>query len=360
MKKIIFILVACTLILVPVFSSCGESAPTKTIELTYANFFPPTHLHSKLGEQFCEAVNAETNGAVVITYYPGGTLTPAPQTYDAVVEGIADIGMSCCAYSMGRFPATELVDYPFGYPSGWVATKVANDFYNKFKPAEFDDTHLLYHHAHGPGLVLTTKKPVRKLEDLKGLVIRSTGVGAKIADALGAEGYGASQKEAYELLSKGTIDGSLTPAEVLKGWKQAEVINYVTNCYKVGYTTDFFVTMNKDKWNSLPGSAQKVITKLSEEWIDKHGMVWTYYDKAGKDYLLTFKGREWIELSDAEQARWIAAVAPIKDTYKAEKSKMGLPAAEYEKYLPERIKHWSGKAPSADKCVEWVNKEFPK
>jgi len=42
--------------------------------------------------------------------------------------------MSVLAYTMGRFPATELVDLPHGYPSGWVATKVANDYYNEFEP----------------------------------------------------------------------------------------------------------------------------------------------------------------------------------------------------------------------------------
>ena len=62
---------------------------------------------------------------------------------------------------------------------------------------------------------------------MKGLVLRSTGVGASIATALGASGYAAAQNEAYELMSKGTISGSIAPREVLLGWKQAEVVNYV-------------------------------------------------------------------------------------------------------------------------------------
>ena len=357
-KKALFILLALTLLALPLFTSCGAPAPTETIELTYSNFFPPTHLHSILAEQFCEDINERTNGRVEITYYPGGSLTPAPQTYDGVVSGISDIGMSVLAYSMGRFPASELIDMPHGYPNGWVATKVANDFYKKFEPEEFNDVHVLYFHAHGPGVVFTTEKPVRKMEDLQGLVIRSTGVGAKIIEKLGAEGYGAGQGEAYELMSKGTIDGSLTPREVLKGWKQAEVVKYVTGCYDVGYTANMFVVMNKDKWDSLPGDIKKVFTEVSEEWIEKHGKVWTYYDKAGIDYFLTLEGRELIELSPEEMARWVEATSPLIDEYISEKTAMGLPASDYEEYLVSQTQYWAKKSLTEEACVDWVEKEL--
>jgi TRAP-type C4-dicarboxylate transport system substrate-binding protein len=356
--KLLVICLAITLLAVPMFGAC-KAAPPKTVELSYSNFFPPTHFNSILAEEWIKEIETQTNGQVKINYYPGGTLTPAPGVYDGVVEGLSDIGMSCLAYSMGRFPASELVDLPHAYPNGWVATKVANDFYQHFTPEEFDDVHVLYFHAHGPGVVLTTEKPVRQMEDLEGLVIRSTGVGAKIMEALGAEGYGASQGEAYELMAKGTIDGSFTPREVLKGWNQAEVVKYVTGCYDVGNTTDMFVVMNKDKWDSLPESTQKTITQVSEEWIEKHGMVWDYYDKVAIDYFQTFDGTEIIELPPAEMARWVeTAVAPLVTTYIEEKSAMGLSAADFESYLQERVAYWSPKAPSADESVAWVKAEL--
>ena len=194
------------------------------------------------------------------------------------------------------------------------------------------------------------------LEDLKGMVIRSTGIGAKIVEALGAKGYAAAQGEAYELLSKGTIDGSYTPYEVLKGFKQAEVVKYVTNCYKIGNTTDFFVVINKAKWDALPDSIKKVFTKASEEWIEKYAKVWSYYDKVAVDYFLTFPDRKVIELSPSEMAKWVAAVKPLIDANTKEKAGKGLPAAEYEKYLVERVKYWSEKSPSAKDCVDWVEK----
>ena len=358
-NKVLFVSLALTLIALPLFGAC-KAAPAEAIKLSYSNFFPPTHFHSILAEEWIKEIETRTNGQVEITYYAGGSLTPAANVYDGVVEGISDIGMSCLAYTMGRFPACELVDLPHAYPNGWVATKVANDFYQEFTPAEFDDVHVLYFHAHGPGVIFTTEKPVRKLEDLSGLVIRSTGVGATIAEALGAEGYGASQGEAYELMSKGTIDGSFAPPEVLKGWNQAEVVKYLTGCYDVGNTTDMFIVMNKDKWDSLPGDVKKVFTEVSEEWIEKHGKVWNYYDKVALDYFVGMgEGREVIELSAAEMAKWVeTAVDPLITTYIEEKSAMGLPAADYQQYLLERVAYWYDKAPTAGASVAWVEAEL--
>lgn len=92
-----------------------------------------THWNSILASEWAREIQTRTNGRVKITYYPGGTLTPAAKVYDVVVQGISDIGMSVLSYTMGRFPASELVDLPHGYPNGWVATMVANDYYNHFK-----------------------------------------------------------------------------------------------------------------------------------------------------------------------------------------------------------------------------------
>jgi TRAP-type C4-dicarboxylate transport system substrate-binding protein len=360
-RKALAIWLVLVLVSLSLFGACqATEEEVETVELTYTNFFPPTHLNSILAEEWIKEVESRSNGAVDITYYPGGSLVGAAQTYDGIVQGIADIGMCLFAYTPGRFPACELVDLPHAYPNGWVATKVANDFYQKFSPEELDDVHPLYFHAHGPGVIFTTKKPVRQMEDLKGLVIRSTGVGAQIVGALGGEGYGASQGESYELLSKGVVDGSYTPREVLKGWNNADVVKYVTGCYDVGNTTMMFIVMNLDKWNALPANVQKVFTEVSEEWIEKHGKVWDYYDKVGVDYFLSLgEGREVIELSAEEMNRWVeTAVAPLVQQYIEDKTAAGLPAAEYEDYLLERVQYWSSRAPTAQQCVDYVESEL--
>src|SRR4030042_5870765 len=136
-KGILVVLVVITLAVSLLLGACAPAtAPGQVIKLTYSNFFPPTHLNSILAQQWCDEIKAQTKGVVEITYYPGGTLTPAAKIYDGVVTGISDIGMSALSYTVGRFPACEAVDLPHGYPNGWVATQIANDFYKKFKPKE--------------------------------------------------------------------------------------------------------------------------------------------------------------------------------------------------------------------------------
>lgn len=327
MKKSAIAICLVVVVIALLFGAC-QSAPTpeEPIELSYSNFFPPTHGNSIAAENWIKEIEKRTSGRVKITYYPGGTLTPAPQCYDGVVKGISDIGMTCLAYTRGRFPFMEGVDLPLGYPSGTVATRVVNDIYQKFEPAELSDTHTLYFHAHGPGL-LHTKTPVRTLDDIKGMKIRCTGLAAKIVEALGGVPVAMDQGETYEALQKGTVSGTFGPIEVLKGWKQAEVIEYTTDTSCIGYTTSMWVGINLDKWASLPEDIQQVFTAVSEEWIDVHAKVWDDADAAGREYTLSL-GNEIIDLSPEEAARWVEAAKSLPDKYIAEVEASGLPGGE--------------------------------
>jgi len=93
--------------------------------LTYSTFFPPTHIQSVTSQNWCDEVEKRTEGRVKVQFFPGQTLTRAPQTYEAVTNGIADIGVAALAYTQGRFPVMSAMDLPLGYPSGVVATKIA-------------------------------------------------------------------------------------------------------------------------------------------------------------------------------------------------------------------------------------------
>ena len=149
---------------------------TKPIELSYSSFFPATYALGQSATDWAKEVEKRSNGRVKITLHHSGTLTGPTTCYEGVVNGISDIGQSVLSYTRGRFPLMEVLDLP-GYPlSAQVTTKVCDEFYKKFKPKEFADTHVLYMHAHIPGTIATVNKPIRSLEDLKGLKIRTTGL----------------------------------------------------------------------------------------------------------------------------------------------------------------------------------------
>lgn len=340
MKVIRFSLVFCLALAFGISFLCGvNTAQAKAIELSYANFFPPTHIQAKLGDSWAKEIEKRTNGKVKITYYPGGALLKGPKIYDGVCKGIADIGMSVFAYSRGVFPSMEAMDLPMGYPNGMGATVIINNFYNKFKPKELSKVKVMYLHAHGPGL-LHSKRPVQKLEDMKGLKVRSTGFCAKVVGALGGVPVAMGQGGTYEALQKGVVDATFSPMEVLKGWKQGEVIKATTECYSVGYTAGFYVAMNLKKWNSLPKDVQKVVAEVSKEWIAKHGKAWDDSDKAGREFTLSL-GNKIIPLSKAESARWAKAAAPVIEGYIKDKGAKGLPAKAYVDFIKAGVKKCS-------------------
>ena len=312
-----------SLLLIPfIVASIAPGLMAKT-QLRYANFFPPTHIQSQLAESWCKAVETQTNGEVVIQYFPAGTLTKAPQTYDGVVQGIADIGMTVLAYSRGRFPVASAIDLPMGYNSGVQATALANAVLEAFQPKEFNDTQIMFLHAHGPGFIHTREKAVSSLADLKGLKLRGTGTSGLVQAALGASPVGKSMRECYQMLQKGVVDGSSHPMESNKGWKLGEVVNYMVQNYSTTYTTTFAVFMNKDKWASLTPEQQKIITKINAEWAVKHGQAWDDSDKEGLAFFKS-KGGTVITQSDAEAEKWQQAASPVIDTYIEKAAKKGL------------------------------------
>ncbi len=304
-----------------------HAAEQKPITLTYSNFFIPQDAQAKLGEAWAREVEKRANGKIKINYYPGGRLLKAEQTFDGVLKDTCDIGMSAFSYNLGTFPVMEAIDLPLGYPSGKVATFVINNFYKKFQPKELSGVKVLYLHAHGPGL-LHSKKPVNKLEDLKGMRIRSTGMSANIAKALGAVPVAMSQENTYEAILNNQVDATFSPMEVLKGWNQAKVIKYTVDHCCVSYTTGMYLLMNLKKWNALPQDIQKAFEEVSAEWIVKHGEAWDAGDEEGRKYTLSL-GNQIISLPIKEEERWANAVRPVIDTYVNRATKKGLPGKEY-------------------------------
>lgn len=312
-----------SLFIITMFAGSAPMAQAAEITLTYSNFFPPSHIQSKLAEAWCKEVEARTNGRVAIQYFPGQTLTKGKVCYDGVVNGISDIGLSVLAYTRGRFPIMEVVDLPLGYESGKMATFVVNEVYQQLHPKELMDTKVMYLHAHGPGLLHTKGKAVRKLEDLKGLKIRSTGTSAKLVKALGGTPVAKPMPECYQLLEKGVVDGSVYPVESNKGWKLGEVVDFSTASFQAAYTTSFFVVMNKDRWASLPDDIKKTIEEINKEWIAKSAEAWDSSDREGAEFL-SKKGVETIKLSDEEGARWSEAVKPLLADYVKKSKSNGL------------------------------------
>jgi TRAP-type C4-dicarboxylate transport system substrate-binding protein len=335
---------ALTLVLSAAFicASCFGAGAAEVIKLKFANYLPTTHKMSLLSERFCQEIKKRTNGRVEIAYYPGGTLLSPAKMFNGITSDIADIGVSHIQYTRGRFPVTEVFDLPLGFPSGWVATQVVAEFYNKFKPVEWDSVHLLYIDTSGPLVLQTVSKPVKTLEDLKGLKIRGTGQMTETLKALGAIPVPLEMPDVYDALRRGVLDGISVDLSTLKYWKFSEVVNYVTSTWRLGTGITFYCVMNKAKWNALPPDIQKIFTEVSAEAKDWQGALWNEMDIEGRD-VFKAKGGQIITLSDAETARWIKAVEPVIGAYRKDMVSQGFKGSDVDSwvsFIRERTEHW--------------------
>jgi TRAP-type C4-dicarboxylate transport system substrate-binding protein len=175
---------------------------------------------------------------------------------------------------------------------------------------------------------------------MKGMKIRCTGLSSKLAQYLGAVPVAMAQGQAYEALQKGVVEGTLCPIEVLKGWKQGEVIDYVIESESLGYSTAMFVVMNKQKYESLPPDIKKVFDEVGEEWVDVHGEVWNKADSEGYKFTVEL-GKKIHGLSPAEEKKWVQSISPIIIDYQTKMEEKGLPGKKAVSLLRELVAQYN-------------------
>jgi TRAP-type C4-dicarboxylate transport system substrate-binding protein len=330
-------------ILCPILNNPAHAADV--VRLKVSNYFPPPTFQSKVLEEFCRELEKRTGGAVKVDYYTGGSLLAAPAMFDGIVKGITDIGYSHVYYTAGRMPVTEAAGLPIGYPSAWVASQVLNDFYQEFKPKEFDDVKVLWMNTSPNSAIATAKKPIRKLEDLKGLTIRAPGQAGEIIKALGGTPAPTPMMETYDALSKGVIDGEASNFETLFAFKFAEVVKYSTSVWQINNPFPFYLAMNKKSYAKLPPDARSIFDTLVGEYKERYIMTWNAIDFIGKAFGES-KGVEIIELPPEELPKWQAAVKPVIEDYVKRMTGKGFSEAEVRswiKFLHERSDYYTQK-----------------
>lgn len=319
-----FLIVLISVSLIMGLNSCVKK-DKDIYELRLAHFFPASHPAEEVFiKGWIEKIESATQHRVKITSYPGGTLLGANDVYNGVVSGITDIGMSCFSYTRGLFPVLEAFELPgVIYKNSKVASKVAWEGIKQLDLEEVKGTKLLTVIASGPG-DLFSKYPIKNPDDIIGVEIRATGLSAGTISILGGIPVDMPQSNAYEALSRGVVKGNLSPVEVLKGWKHAEVTDYITRTPFL-YNTLFFLNINLDAWNNLPEDIQNIFIDVTEEFHEQTGIgLWDMQNELAMDYAVNEQGMEVIVLSEQETQNWIELVTPIQDKYNDDIKKIGI------------------------------------
>lgn len=318
-------------------AACVACAEDKVLTLRYADQMPAGDPTSLIAKAWCSEVEKRTNGRVRVRHYPGGTLSSPLQMYENVSKGVIDIGAHVLMYTPGRFPLMSLLyEYPIEYPSVSSVTGIVNEFYQKFRPKEFDEVKVLYFHC-APPAILLTRKPATRLDDLKGMKIRTMGQNAKVMSQLGAIGVGLPISEVYDAVSKGMIDGIVSPCVGMKEFRFAEVMKYALDYQGSAQVAVILVAMNKNKWNTIPPDVQKIIEGVDKEWPDKHAKVWEAMEKEARDYSIN-KGVKISKLSAEENAKWMAKASPLLNQYVVQMKQKNLPGEEALKFVRNLVK----------------------
>jgi TRAP-type C4-dicarboxylate transport system substrate-binding protein len=306
-------------------------AATNVINLKFASYLPGPQHCNKTSLEFIADLEQRTNGRVKVKFFPGGSLAKAPAMIKAIETGITDIGLSHISYTPGRFPVTEVCELPIGYPTGWVASKVFNDFYEKFKPKEWHKVKVMWLHANSPS-VLASTKALRTLEDFKGMTIRAPGRMAAVVKALGGTPAPTPIVETYDAIAKGVIQGVFVGGEGIKAFRFGEIVGHVTNSWNVGPSYPFFVAMNKRSYDRLPDDIKLTFDQLCGEYKEKFALSWNGSDFPGEAFGKS-KGVEYIELPEAEFERWIQAVQPVIDGYVEDMVSKGFAEAQVRSWI---------------------------
>jgi len=330
-----------TLLFIPVQ---GATAAGDVITLKFANYLPAPAGQSKVCEEFNAELERRTGGRVKIRYFAGGSLLNAPGVIKGIETGIADIGFSHIEYTPGRFPIMEAAELPLGYPTGWVANQIMNDFYNALKPKEFDNFKVMWFHANTPSMLMTVK-PVRKLEDMKGLTIRAPAILGDVIKALGGTPAPTPVMETYDAIAKGVLQGAFVGGGEAKNLRFGEVVSHITDTWRVGNSYPFYVLMNKKKYNSLPPDIKEIFDTLCGEYKERFALMWNAQDFDGRAFAKG-EGVEYIDLPDEEAKRWTDAVEPIIENYIQRMMSKGFSESEVRgwiNYLRERTEYLTKK-----------------
>jgi TRAP-type C4-dicarboxylate transport system substrate-binding protein len=336
------VVVAIFVVLAILPACSGGPAPSVT-KLTASSYLPASHMLSVMMGDMLKEIEAASNGRLQITYAADGSILTAAKTADGLEKGLAAIGLSHIGYTPGRFPVSEALDLPVGYPSSWVGTKVALDYIAKYHPKEWDNFHLLIVNGCTTSALNMAKKPVRSLEDLQGLTIQGAAEVADALKALGAVTNNMPLAEVYSSLKNGTIDGTLTGAETLQSFKLAEVTKYTTFVPAVGSQYLFYIAMNGGKWKSLPADIQKIFSDVCAKYQETSAVGWNNIHAGGFQTAIA-QGTEYITLSDSEAARWKSAVQPVMNSWVTKMVSQGFAektAQEQVNFINERLAYWA-------------------
>jgi TRAP-type C4-dicarboxylate transport system substrate-binding protein len=277
-----------------------------------------------------KTVEASSGGRVTFDMKPGNTLVKQDQQVDALLSGTSDITAFQPSWVPGAYPLLELAAMPALFPNTQVAARVMGSIIEEYGKDQFPGMKVLGFLSISPNQYGGTK-PVEKLEDFKGMRIRSGGgVETDIVKALGGTPSEFTSGDLQTDLKGNEFDGLMLSWSFHAG-NTNNWCTYWTECNL--FMGPLLLVMNQEKWDSLPAAVQKSFsdnssTDVSVKYLafdaafnyDNKLVPGAKVDVKQLDYLAVKAqadkvGHPIYVLSEEEKARWAAALEPVRQKW---------------------------------------------
>jgi TRAP-type C4-dicarboxylate transport system substrate-binding protein len=300
------------------------------IVLRYTSHVPRSHgLFARAFVPFAELVERETEGRLRFAPFTDQLLHDPVDGFKAAVTGITDYTHGYVTYQPGSFKLLHATQLPFLFPTPQVASLVVEELHPKYFKVEYErmGVYLAHCDATSPYNIIS-KRPIRRLEDLRGVKMRVTGgLVTEIFRELGAVPVAIAAAEVYTALQRGIVDAIALSVSDMASYRLQEIGPYYTridlNVLLLHYC------LNRERFDALPRDLKEQFYRLLR--IRSQIAVQNYYSGEGDQRALATLldgGVEIIELDEEERERFRAAVAPIRQRYIDTYESQGLPAGE--------------------------------
>ncbi|WP_104666843.1 TRAP transporter substrate-binding protein [Ensifer adhaerens] len=270
-------------------------------------------------EKFAELVKDKSGGKIEVKLFPGGTLGGDVQTVSALQGGVIEMTVLNAGILANNVKQFGAVDLPFLFDSGAEADKVMDGAFGDSLLKLLPDTGLvgLGYWELGFRNLTNNRHPVTKLEDIKGLKIRTiqSPIPIELFNTLGANAVPLPYTELYTALETGTVDGQENPAANILNAKFYEVQKYMT-LTRHQYNPQI-VLVSKKFWDGLNDEEKTVLQTAATEARDYQRKVSREADAAALEEIRK-TGMEVSEFSPEETQKLRDAVKPVIDKFSAE------------------------------------------
>ncbi len=236
----------------------------ETYQMRMVTTWPP-HFPA-LGESadfIAKWVDEMSGGRLKIQVYGAGELVPAMESFDAVSQGVVEMGHAAAYYWAGKAPATQFfAAVPFGMNAqqmnAWLYSGGGMELWEELY-AQFN---MVPMPAGNTGVQMGGwfNKEINSVEDIKGLKMRMPGLGGKVIAKAGAAVTLSPGGEIYTNLERGVIDATewVGPYhDYLLGLHKVAKYYYYPGWHEPGTVFELFV--NKGAFEKLPKDLQEII-----------------------------------------------------------------------------------------------------